>query len=514
MKESLRYDPDADLWCNDATAEIYFECDQDSNPPRLVNITAERWEGMINGYRYWINWDPEILNLPVHLIDQAREVLLILLKRRSPLYINQIRLSLIELSRLLPANITSWRDLTMAHWYHILTHVRKKNYLNYLRIMYRQVAALEKNPQMLRRSHQLDGYKSKSTTPLESMIHWDIRKGAFTTEEIEKIMQFLRKSKDKNEEEHALRIIAWLYMHLGKRPLQMMSINSTSLKTVIHNEVSQYFLEIPKAKAQRGRKAEQWEITADLAKEIQLFSARPAIRPLQQEADRLFIWPSECMGRPKNETFSTSQLGGLLRRYFRGSGLTTQRDKNLPATPLIFNARRARHTVGTQMAFDGAPAEFISRVLEHDSPGSAKAYIDAVFMQLQDAINKAEYSLGGIFAGLSEVYFSGHIVEEQTDRPIFVPDWTAGLLTVGCCNLDTHVYGECKKHPFFSCYGCSFFRALRGGAHAQALDYVAGLLQRWQESEGHPERSQMVVEFERLYQGISHVVRRVKVQAL
>lgn len=504
----LRYDPETDFWCDDASASVYLECDIASGRSSMLNVTGARWEGRVNAWRCFIDWDPEVLNLPPGMVTQAREATLILLKRRSPSWLNGLRLALTRLHDLLPEHVERWNDLSMADWHVILTNCKPKEYLYHLRTLFHQIAIMEKSVDMLQRHNQLLSYKIGKKNHLEDVTSWNPKTGAYVDEELENLMQFLRKPGQDTAAYQAYRIVALLYLRFGKRPLQLTSIQADGLTSVTHQGVTQYYLRIPKVKGQRGRSAELWEIPADLALEIQRFSDRPEIQQLQQETDTLLVWDTPAFRRDGVRV--TSSLSTFLTNFMKEAGLTTQRDKNLPPEPLVFNARRARHTVGTQLAFDGAPSEYISRILEHDSPSSAKAYIDAVASLVHDAINRADHALGGIFSGLAETYFSGNLVSELTDRPIFIPDFSQGLIPVGSCGLDIVIHGECRKYPFLSCFGCVSFLAWQGGDFARARAYVQSLLQHWLDAAGQPARSQVVLEFERIYQAILYVETRIK----
>lgn len=504
-KKELRYDPETDLWFHEISGACYFECDARSKQSVLLDITGSRWGVEVNGFNCFIDWQDPASSFPERLVDQTRRATLLLLKGRSPTWLNSVRLALKELREVFPEHATCWEELTMDDWYRIWNGCKKKYTLYTLRVLYKQIALDEKSSVMLQRYSQLTSFKIGKRFFLEDVINWNSTTGAFIDEELERIMRFLRNGGDDSVETHGLRILAWSYLHIGKRPLQMVSVAADGLKTVTHRGVTQYFLEVPKVKAQRGRKPELWEMSADLASEILRYSERPEVMDLQQQSGRLLVWDMPRFG--KRSRTSTSEINGKLNRFMHTAGLTTQRDQNLPPESLVFNARRARHTVGTQMAFDGAPSEYITRILEHDSPASAKAYIDAVAAMVQTAVDRADYVLGGIFAGLAENYFSGQMTSELTDRSVFLPDMSEGLHPVGSCGLDTNLYGECKKHPFYSCFGCTSFLAYRGCDFELVRAFVQSMLRRWLDAEGQPERSQMIVEFERLYQGILHVER-------
>lgn len=507
MRDQLKYDPDTDLWRDERDGTVHLECDARSGRPVFVDVTGSRWEGEINGMRFFIDWSPEILNVSPHMAMQAREATLILLKRRSPTWLNLLRLTFKGLRHILPEHVLHWRDVTMDIWHSIWTSYEIKSYLYHMRVLYKQIALSENNSDMLQRYNQISSYKIGKKEMLGEAVSWNPTKGAFIDEELEKIMQFLRKPGRDSAIEHCMRILAWLYLRSGKRPLQLLSIGAGGLSRVTHNGMTQFYLRIPKVKAQRGRRAELWEISADLAAEIQRFSERPEIRQLQQDVDRLLVL--DMPGAERNKWVNSSTVSIYLSNFFKRAGITMQRDRNLPPEPLVFNARRARHTVGTQLAFEGAPSEYISWVLEHDSPVSARAYIDAVASLIHDAINRADHTLGGIFSGLAETYFSGHLVDDLTDRPIFIPDLTEGLFPVGSCGLNTEIYGECRKHPFYSCFGCASFLTWRGGDFTRARFHVQSLLQRWLDAAGQPERSQLIIEFERLYQAILYVETQI-----
>jgi hypothetical protein len=124
------------------------------------------------------------------------------------------------------------------------------------------------------------------------------------------------------------------------------------------------------------------------------------------------------------------------------------------------------------LAFKGTPREIIQEILEHDSPESANAYIDATHTEIAKAINKVDRNIGNIFRELNDAYFRGTISTRLNTRKIMMPNNSQALI-LGSCKRDLKSDGHCSRHPFLQCYGgCPNFQAWRLGDHRKALQYV------------------------------------------
>ena len=72
-------------------------------------------------------------------------------------------------------------------------------------------------------------------------------------------------------------------LELVKRPQQLLSIKADALISVVNNDITEYFIEVPKAKAQTGLAPDLWSISKPLAEEFNVFNNRPKIKQLQQK---------------------------------------------------------------------------------------------------------------------------------------------------------------------------------------------------------------------------------------
>lgn len=461
----LQYDPESDTYTDPATARCHIKCDARSGRPSFLDISRDRWETRVLGYRCYLDWGELGGQLPALFALQAREAALPLLRQRCPRYLNRLRLALTHLAPVLRPSVMGWADLTLGDWNHMVGSLRHNDLLT-CRTVYRQVAVNLGDETMARRLVQLEAYRGRSREQgmLRDVATWQHDRGALVDEELETLVRALRPPLEESALDHVTRLTALIALHLGKRASQIISIPNDGLVTREVSGRARFYLRIPKVKRQRGEDAELWAIPETLAVDLQRFSARPEVRTLQQHSGRLLIWESKVV--LKGRDLHTGLVSSRIRQWFIKARLTTQRDKTLSPRPLIFTTRRARHTVGTQLAFKGASAAHISRVLEHGSSASAKAYIDAVTGVVHGAIDEADRKLGGIFSSLSDTYFAGRVGDALTDQPILVPTAHLQPLPVGSCiATDT-----CRKHPFFSCYnGCPSFLAWRSADHHQAL---------------------------------------------
>lgn len=230
---------------------------------------------------------------------------------------------------------------------------------------------------------------------------------------------------------------------------------------------------------------------------------------MQKSYDK--FWILDCPSLHKERVVSAAQARvGLIRYVEKALGLISPRTKK----PLHVTATRIRHTGATRLAFKGVSRDLISEILEHDNPGSCQSYIDAVGSELCPSLDKADRNMGSLFKELSQVYFEGKVVDEITEQPILIPDFSESTpipLFVGSCSRDTCSEGSCKKHPFVGCYnGCSNFLAWREADHHRALLFAEKELERWQKANGNGEQASTIKEYEDLKSNIMEVIDRIE----
>jgi len=240
---------------------------------------------------------------------------------------------------------------------------------------------------------------------------------------------------------------------------------------------------------------------------MERFSSIPSVNDLQQRYDR--FWVIDCPSLHQYKVVSSASAKGLLQAYVKKSLklISPRTNESLHITPT-----RIRHTGATRLAYSGVSSDIISEILEHDDPSSCKAYIDAVGSELCTSIDRADRNMGGLFMQLNKAYFQGNIVDELTDQPIVLPDFSENTpLFVGSCARNSCVDGQCETHPFVSCYnGCPSFLAWRKADHNKALAYAEKEIERWDQASGHAAQSSTIKEFEELRENILNVMNKIK----
>ncbi len=330
-----------------------------------------------------------------------------------------------------------------------------------------------------------------------NLLSWHPEFGAMTASEFETVrIEVSSRPQDESWNGSYIRILLWICTETLKRPGQILEMESDALSKVENHDGSvSYFLTVPKSKRQLGRASEKWPITNALAADISKFSENLDVKGAQRQCNRLLV---SVRASPDKPGYSL-QLS--INRWVRSRKIFSHRTGEL----MHLTPTRIRHSGATALALRGMPVPQIQYILEHDSPDSCYVYIDAIGSELCPLIEKVDRKLGGIFTGLLESYFLGH-VEDGGGIPILIPLVEMPAVVGGCSSKIT-----CTKHPFFSCYnGCRHFIAWRKADHSRALDYIQAELDRWRSAEGLYDRSKSINDFERVYAAIVAVINRIK----
>ncbi|MCZ8318800.1 MAG: tyrosine-type recombinase/integrase [Silanimonas sp.] len=401
-------------------------------------------------------------------------------------------------------------ELSASEWLGIwgLMHANARSAT---RSLYEELAANGEAGADFALAKQMRRWKAREDTQtLRRVIEWDAENGAFTSAEWELIRVLLnRADSEESDADCATRIFGRVLNETLKRPIQVLSMKRDALWVAPSGR--EFFLRIPKAKGQVSERPESWQITSELAEAIQAYSRRPEIHALQRRFDRLIVMPSvheQELDWMEHGQVSAGFAKERLQDWAKKQAIISPRtNEDVNLSPY-----RIRHTGATTMALQGVPRDEIQEVLEHDSPYSADAYIQAVGSDLMPALERAtDRGVGKVFAELHHVYFfKGAIVDTVGRRPIHLPivvDSVAQPAVVGSCGKS----GACKKHPFWACYnGCPMFLAWRDGPHEKSLEFVESELKRWSEVEGGKERSKLGKDFDRVGAAIHEVIDQIK----
>ncbi|WP_375170820.1 site-specific integrase [Marinobacter sp.] len=499
---------------------VFIRCEFNPEEPVWIDVSGDSWSATYGGTQQVFDWSK--IDASPKLISSLQDILKDRLRTNSPFYLSRCGLSLRKFFRIstdmglvlgdsfalldTPSFLEIWSNLTSFD-------------RSLIRSIYVECAEKNIAGADYGLAQEIKDWKARNdVVQLRDVVQWNPEQGAFTSAEWEIVRGFLEKW---NPDEHphiiASKIFGRIMTETLKRPSQIWAMPKNALWEVPSSDgPNEYFLRIPKAKFQTGARPGVWQITESLGRAIKEYSQIPAIRILQERVNRLAVLPGR-QGTPRwvqHGQVDSHSGRTCLRTLVRNARLIS------PRTGEVINLTpyRIRHTGGTAMALQGIPREQIQEILEHDSPFTCDAYIQAVGSDLVPALEKAtDRGVGEVFAILSEAYFfKGTITADIGKKAITIPtvnlhepsvDAPPMPAVVGGCRKQ----GACTKHPFWACYnGCPYFLAWKDADHRKSLDYVESELTRWGKAEGGRERSKLSKDFDRIAASIQEVVQQVE----
>jgi len=475
-----------------------FSCKVNKITRVPVKVNGEKWEA---DWKFKHHIDFGKFELPTVVITSAKEYLRKRLSSVGPNSIDSAKNMLGRLSLLWNKGWFDFSNMKLVDWMRLW---------NYEPIAGRRVARLEiKKFYKFCSDHSIAGADDFVAVEISSwiadiddghyrdLLSWHEERGAMTTTEQEIFRRNLHEEvENETVREHFTRVFLWVCLETLKRPTQISGMSADALvKIQAHDGDVQYFLRIPKAKRQQGRKPELWPITNSLASEIIGYSAYLEVSSAQKQFNSLFVGDGLHKSRPKYNISAYTQRWVVSRNI-----VSPRTRKHLVITPY-----RVRHTGATALAMHGTPLREIQYILEHDSPSSSQVYIDVIGSELAPLLGKIDRKTGYIFSGLNEEFFKGSVQGYLLDKKILIPVVDVPAV-VGSCGFN----GRCDKHPFFQCYnGCKYFIAWKDADHSRSLAYIENELARWEAAEGLHERSKAIKDFERIKVAITDVIHRV-----
>jgi len=486
----------------------FVRCEFDPGRPVWIDVTDTCWSAVYAGRLHELNWSdfalPDAVRLPLQQMVSLR------LKRFAPSYMDSVRTTLHRLCRAISdRGLRLWRgfdDISAADWL-IVWESMDEHSCSIFRSLYFELAEQGVAGAEFAFATEMRQWKARNDVQvLRLVMAWDATSGSFTSSEWELVRHALKVDvADENDTDCAIRVFGRILDETLKRPLQVLTMSRDALWNSPSNR--EFFLRIPKVKAQAGERATSWQITQNLAEAIQAYSERPRIHALQEQFDRLIVIP--LSSHKKSKWMDYGQVDVATAK----ASLQAWAERRKIISPRTYGAinltpYRIRHTGATTMALQGAPRDQIQEILEHDSPWSADAYIQAVGSDLMPALERSTgRGVGKVFSELRRAYFfKGTVTDQVHERPIHIPtmgEGGAGPAVVGSCGKT----GTCTQHPFWACYGgCPHFLAWRDGPHEKSLKYVESELERWSQAEGGKERSKLGKDFDRVGAAIREVI--------
>lgn len=490
----------------------FVRCEFNPEEPVLIDVSGNQWTATYAGQFIELDWSKlklsEVVEVPL------RRVILRRLKTNAPTYLRQIQAALEELTKSAARQGVSIKcgfgKLSASNWLGIWdnlgSHAR-----SLIRSIYQELAEMDSAGADFAMGKELARWKARDEVQvLRVVTEWNAESGSFTSSEWELVRKALKQDDGaENDRDCATRIFGWVLNETLKRSIQILSMKRDALWSAPSER--EFFLRVPKVKGQAGEGASSWQITEALAASIRAYCQRPSIRELQIRFDRLIVMPradgedAKWMTRGQVDVVVAK---ARLKTWIERQGVTSPRTSRL----IHLTPYRIRHTGATSMALQGVPRDQIQEVLEHDSPASADAYIQAAASELMPALERAtDRGVGTIFSELRNVYFfKGTVVDNVQRRPIHIPvaeDGIAAPAVVGSCGKA----GVCTKHPFWACYnGCPRFLAWRDGPHRRSLEYVESELARWSRAEGGKERTKLHKDFDQVGAAIREVIGQIE----
>jgi len=499
------YSSEFDVWIDELGRE-YVKNEFHIDAPVFIDVSGQRWV-FGNSGSYFIDWDE--LSLPGSIEKAFQIVVKKKLRVSSINYISKCRLMLAELKAALKPEQRSLSDLRMPDVV-LIWNSMTTGYRSFFRELYVKLVAYEVEGASFAIAKKLGGMKARNEAHvLKDVLNWHPIKGALTQEEEAILRNSIERSeRDEDIKDLGIRLFCWLLISTLKRSKQIRELKANCLKTVERNNTVEFFVIIRPVKAQTGDRDRWWQIPGALYQEMLRYSSSPGVKRMQLRHDCFWVHPCPSLGR--DGSVGAADAKCLLQNYVKNTLVL-----NSPRTGerLHITPTRLRHTGGTRLAFKGVPRDIISEILEHDSPDSCQAYIDAIGSELCPSMDRADRNMGSLFMKLNEVYFQGAVVNDLAYQPIVIPDFTepdASPLFVGSCGRDTCKEGTCKKHPFVECYnGCPSFLAWREADHKLALSFADKELARWREAIGNPDQASTIKEYEELRNNIQVVIDRI-----
>ncbi len=392
----MKYIPDIDLY-TDESGNRFVKNEFKPEDPVYIGVDGDEWVTSYKGVTQRCLFSV----LPTTLRDGAQAYLCDKLKTNAPSYLSKFHNTIQWLSAALPGNIENYEDLGIGDWIEMWEEA-PASYRTFLREFYSWLAMRSDSDAMRQIAAELNLWKARNNTrTLRRVLDWDTKHGAFTSDETEVLLRLFQKAQTDDTQKNAIRLFGWMLFETLKRPSQILGMRATALEAVSNEGVDEYFLVIPKAKAQSAEDSGYWRITSELAEEIMRFSNRPEVERLQRIHDRLIVFPND--GLDEHGEISSLTAGAALLSWVNSQGLLSPRT----GEQMYVRPYRIRHTGGTRLAMQGFSVDEIMDVLEHDSLNSCQAYIDAVGADLIPAIEKADRKLGSLFVNLNNIFFNG-----------------------------------------------------------------------------------------------------------
>lgn len=416
-RSELNYDPHTDLW-SDTNGNSFVMNKYRSDEDIFIRVSGDVWSAFYQGETRKVNWHRP--TLPPTLVQVIKDETQTQLKRKSPLLLAQMQSLLNTFCSLQAEDLTVDESLLVDAQANIdlwqkLPRVKRSEWRSILQSRI-DIKDPRVNPKAI---YGISKARSRhNSLTLRNVLEWNPEQGALTTAELEILRQALPDSVEdfsKLSNKDAITVLLLrIFLATLRRTQQITTIRADGHKVISTEDDRevQHFLVVPKIKGQSKEEAEWEAIPKKLGDMLTSYNNRPDVKALQESAGYLLCLPTlKKKNTPgRHYAFTSTYVGRLINDWCDKAEITSPRT----GQPLKVSMNRLRHTGATQMARQGQSSQVIQDILQHDSPTSASAYIDAVASDMTPMFERANRQLGGVFDELNNAFFKGKIVDTPT----------------------------------------------------------------------------------------------------
>ncbi|WP_439258038.1 site-specific integrase [Lonepinella sp. BR2271] len=332
----------------------------------------------------------------------------------------------------------------------------------------------------------LESFKLSGNTKGKAVLMRCPYTGAFTNNEILALMSELNRL----WKENLITFETYVYINLlqstARRPIQFRHLKFKDLRKEMSNNTWNYYLDIPSAKKRNGSFRYSFKtlsITEDLYlillnfieyqyEKLLKLVEKSVISAHKMKLPIFIDW--HCLKENiENKCFDISLLDkdifhhssnsleyNILKPFCIQQEAISERTGDI----IHVNARRFRHTRGTNLGRKGVGAVIIAELLDHSDTQNVKVYTE----NTADTVQYIDRVMGADMGKLAQA-FTGKIIsnlsesERGYDPKSFITN--DGKSTIGACGTNDFCI---KGHE--ACYLCSKFRPLLDGPHQEILN--------------------------------------------
>lgn len=273
-------------------------------------------------------------------------------------------------------------------------------------------------------------------------------------------------------------LLAWLFVLLGQRPVQYAALKVSDVTSErLKDGTCRYWVNIPRAKQQQTLSRTEFRqrpLTPQIGEMLLNYAGK--IRKLFKEAlddsSQAPLFPQkklESMVAPIGfEYHQTSDgVAAMLVNTMKSLSVYSERT----GQPLHINARRFRHTLGTNAAREGHGKLIIAELLDHSDTQNVEVYVQ----NSPEIIERIDRAIATEIAPLAQA-FAGTLIRDESeairaDDPtsrIIDPRIDPSFKPMGNCGT----YSFCSFAAPIACYTCRNFQPWLDGPHEAVLNHL------------------------------------------